>query len=73
MDKGKGKATPLADNVNRIKGAKDVLIHPVEKHDTIAGIALSYGISVSSSGSLNFPPCLKNLSKLVTPIFEALH
>ncbi|EGG07300.1 uncharacterized protein MELLADRAFT_77569 [Melampsora larici-populina 98AG31] len=53
LDKGKGKATPLADNLNRIKGAKDVLIHSVEKHDTIAGIALSYGISLSALRKAN--------------------
>lgn len=55
LDKGKGKAkaTPLADNLNRIKGAKDVLIHSVEKHDTIAGIALSYGIPLSALRKAN--------------------
>ncbi|KAH9809423.1 hypothetical protein DFH28DRAFT_989936 [Melampsora americana] len=55
LDKGKGKAkaTPLADNLNRIKGAKDVLIHSVEKNDTIQGIALSYGISLSALRKAN--------------------
>ncbi|KAG0144749.1 hypothetical protein CROQUDRAFT_659567 [Cronartium quercuum f. sp. fusiforme G11] len=54
IGKGKAKAsTPLAENLGRVKGAKDVLIHPVEKHDTIAGIALSYGISLSALRKAN--------------------
>ncbi|OAV94398.1 hypothetical protein, variant [Puccinia triticina 1-1 BBBD Race 1] len=40
--------TPLANNPNRIKGDRDVLIHRVERGHSLPGIALSYGISVQS-------------------------
>ncbi|KAI8448258.1 hypothetical protein BY996DRAFT_558716 [Phakopsora pachyrhizi] len=47
------QAVPLSENVNRIKGLRDVLIHRVEKTDTLAGIALSYGINVSALRKAN--------------------
>ncbi|KAA1091832.1 hypothetical protein PGTUg99_005592 [Puccinia graminis f. sp. tritici] len=46
-------STPLAHNPNRIKGDRDVLIHQVEKNHTLAGIALSYGISLPALRKAN--------------------
>ncbi|WAQ90340.1 hypothetical protein PtA15_12A329 [Puccinia triticina] len=45
--------TPLANNPNRIKGDRDVLIHRVERGHSLPGIALSYGISLPALRKAN--------------------
>ncbi|KAH9455341.1 hypothetical protein MJO29_012118 [Puccinia striiformis f. sp. tritici] len=46
-------STPLAHNPNRIKGDRDVLIHKLQKNNSLQGIALSYGISLPALRKAN--------------------